>query len=206
MLTQDKLLNYAAELQALAQAGLFYSHDNYDLERFARIREIAAELLAEKSGLSLARAKDIYCCETGYQTPKLETRAALFKGDHILLVRENDGSWSLPGGWCEAGLSPGESARKEVREEAGLESEIVKLIAIQDRAAHNPPPSAHPIAKIFVECRALGGSFTPNSETTGSGWFTLDNLPPLSRDRNTEEQIKLCFDAHRDPDWKAQIE
>ena len=92
-------LEWAMELQALAQAGLEYGRDKYDLERYERIREIAAEMMSEGSGLPLERVKDLFCNEKGYQTPKLETRAAIFQGERILLVQENDGLWSLPGGW-----------------------------------------------------------------------------------------------------------
>lgn len=98
--TRAPWLDWAVELQALAQAGLHYSKDPFDLERFTRVREIAAEMLACRSGLPLEKVKDLFCGETGYQTPKLDTRAAIFQGESILLVRERDGRWSLPGdGW-----------------------------------------------------------------------------------------------------------
>lgn len=95
---EDKILKWAIELQSLAQAGLYYGKDIYDIERFQRIREIASEMVAEKSGLSLEKVNDLFCCETGYQTPKLDTRAAIFQEDKILLVQERNGKWSLPGG------------------------------------------------------------------------------------------------------------
>ena len=99
--TRAPWLDWAVELQALAQAGLHYSKDPFDLERFTRVREIAAEMLACRSGLPLEKVKDLFCGETGYQTPKLDTRAAIFQGENILLVRERDGRWSLPGGWVD---------------------------------------------------------------------------------------------------------
>ena len=98
---RSQLLDWAVELQSLAQAGLFYSKDVYDIERFTRIREIAAEMVGQISELPLEKVKELFCCETGYQTPKLDTRAAIFQGDKILLVRENNGLWSLPGGWVD---------------------------------------------------------------------------------------------------------
>ena len=92
-------LDWAVELQALAQAGLHYGKDPFDIERFQRIRDIAAEMLARGTDLPLETVTDLFCCESGYQTPKLDTRAAVFQNGRILLVRENDGRWSLPGGW-----------------------------------------------------------------------------------------------------------
>lgn len=94
---REKGLQWAMELQSLAQAGLTYGKDPYDLERYRRIREISAEMVAEGSGLPLERVQDLFCGETGYPTPKLDTRAAVFREGKILLVQENDGLWSRPG-------------------------------------------------------------------------------------------------------------
>ena len=135
-------LKWAVELQALAQAGLYYGHDKYDFERYERVREIAAEMAAERTDLPLEKVKELFCNETGYQTPKLDTRAAIFQGEKILLVQENDLRWSLPGGWANVDISVGENTVKEVREEAGLETATRLVIAIQDRNKHNLPLSA----------------------------------------------------------------
>lgn len=199
-------LNWAKELQSLAQAGLFYSKDIYDLERFQRIREIAAEMLTAPSGLPLARVKDLFCNETGYQTPKLDSRAAVFFQNKILLVQENNGLWSLPGGWVDAHLSVSENAVKEVREEAGLDVHPDLVIAVQDRKKHNPEIYAYDICKVFLLCSLLDGSFQPNSETIASGYFSLDDLPPLSENKTTAEQIRMCFDAYHADNWVTQFD
>ena len=194
-------LDWAVELQALAQAGLFYSKDIYDIERFRRIREIAAEMLVSPTGLPKDEIVDLFCNETGYQTPKLDTRAAVFQDEKILLVQEKDGLWSLPGGWVDVNLSVGESAVKEVKEEAGLDVRADFIIAVQDRKKHNPELHAYNITKVFFLCAPLGGSFQPNSETIASSYFALDKLPPLSLNKTTEEQIKMCFDAYHAENW-----
>ena len=67
----EKWLGWAVELQSLAQAGMYYSKDVYDIQRFERIREIAAEMVSEGSGLPVEKVKDLFCCEVGYQTPKI---------------------------------------------------------------------------------------------------------------------------------------
>ena len=198
----DPWLAWAVELQALAQAGLHYGKDRFDLERYERIREIAAELVARQGDIPLEKAKDLFCCETGYQTPKLDTRAAVFRGEEILLVRERDGRWAIPGGWCEYNLSPADNAVKELKEEAGVDAAVRSLIAVQDRDKHNRPICAYKICKIFVRCTATGGQFTPNSETTESRYFGLDELPPLSEEKTTAEQIRMCFDACRAGHWE----
>lgn len=139
---------------------------------------------------------------TDIRRAKLDTRAAIFQDGKILLVKEQ-GGWSLPGGWCDYNQTPASNTVKEAKEEAGLDVEPVKLIAIQDRNLHNFPQYANPICKIFFLCRALGGSFQENIETTESGFFSLEELPALNGDKNTLEQIEMCFDAAADPDWKT---
>ena len=97
----EKWLKWAMEIQSLAQAGLAYTENPYDIERYERLREISAEMVAEKSNISLDKVERLFCNETGYQTPKLDTRAAIFKDNKILLTHENNGTWSLTGGWCD---------------------------------------------------------------------------------------------------------
>lgn len=203
MTQKEKWLDWAVELQSLAQAGLTYGKDQFDLERYARIREISAEMMAYKTGLPLTRVKDLFCNETGYQTPKLDTRAAIFKGDKILLVKENNGKWSLPGGWVDVNVSVKENTVKEVKEEAGLTVTADRIIAVQDRAKHNLPVYAYGVCKIFVLCSVLGGKFEKNIETTESGYFGEDELPALAEEKNTAAQIKLCFEAYRAAHWET---
>lgn len=140
-------LEWAKELQFIAQAGLTYTKDLFDKERFERIREISAEIMSLQSKLPLSEIKDLFCNETGFQTPKLDTRAAIFKDNKILLVEENDGTWSMP-----------------------------------------------------------GGCFHPNIETVGSGYFSLDELPPLSVDKNSYQQIEMCFTARSEKNWQVEFD
>ena len=114
-------IDLIVELQSLAQAGLTYGRDVYDKERYERIRDISAEMMANISDMPPETVKGLFCNETGYQTPKIDTRAAIFKDDKILLVHENNGTWSLPGGWCDVNVSVTENTIKEVKEEAGLD-------------------------------------------------------------------------------------
>ena len=196
-------LQWAVELQSLAQAGLFYGKDPFDRERYERIREISAEMIAHKGDIPPGKVKDLFCCETGYQTPKLDCRAAIFQNDKILLVRESNGTWSLPGGWVDVNTSVMESTIKEAKEEAGLDVTANLVIAVQDREKHNLPVYAYKVCKVFVLCTAVGGSFQPNIETTESRYFGPEELPPLATEKNTEEQVLMCFDAYRSPNWKT---
>lgn len=196
----QKWLGWAVELQSLAQAGLTYGKDVYDRGRYERIREISAEMVAHMSEIPLEKVRDLFCNETGYQTPKIDTRAAIFEGEKILLVQENNGTWALPGGWCDVNVSVGENTVKEVREEAGLDVTADRIIAVQDRAKHNLPAYAYGICKIFVQCTVIGGRFEANSETTGYGYFSETELPKLATEKNTVRQIQMCFAAYRAKD------
>ena len=199
-------LEWAKELQFIAQAGLTYTKDPFDKERFERVREIAAEIISLQGRLPLAQVKDLFCNETGFQTPKLDTRAAIFKDDKILLVEENDGTWSLPGGWVDVMETVKSNTVKEVKEEAGLDVEAVRVIALHDRNLHNQPPYAYNVCKVFVLCEVKGGCFHPNIETIGSGYFGLDELPPLSADKNSYQQIEMCFAARSDKNWQVEFD
>ena len=203
---EPQWLIWAKELQAIAQAGLAYSRDPYDLERFRSIRELSARIVSEHTGLDKTVVEGLFCNETGYQTPKIDVRGAVFRGDGILLVRETtDGCWSLPGGWAEPHLSLRENVEREVREEAGLTVEACQLIALLDRKRHNEPEKPFPygVYKAFVLCRHVGGVFAPNIETQDSGFFPMSTLPSLSTGRTSAAQVELCFQAREAEDWQT---
>lgn len=200
----EKWLEWAIEIQSLAQAGLTYTDNVYDIERYERLREISAEIISEKSNINLEKVKDLFCNETGYQTPKVDTRAAIFKGNKILLTHENNGTWSLPGGWCDVLESVKSNTEKEVKEETGLDVEATKIISIQDRNKHNKPVYAYGVCKVFVMCNVIGGKFTKNIETTETQYFSLNELPEnLAEEKTNQEQIEMCFKAYNDKNWQT---
>lgn len=202
---RDQVLEWAKELQSLAQAGLFYGKDVFDRERYQRIREISAEMLAVRADIPAEKISGLFCEDVGYQTPKVDTRAAIVRDGKILLVCEK-GRWSMPGGWCEFNLSPMDNVVKEVREEAGLDVTVTKLIAVQDRDKHHQPPYAYGVVKIFYQCEVLGGAFVRNIETTDSGYFSPEDLPPLALEKCCEDQIRLCLEACGCEHWSAQFD
>ena len=197
----DRWLHWANELQSLAQAGIYYGSNVYDRERYERIQEIATEITAHMTDLPLEKARELFASDSGYLTPKLDTRAAIFDDEgRILLVREASGMWALPGGWVDVDQSVLENAVKEVREEAGLTVRADRLAAVLDRDKHNTPRYGRKIILCFVLCTVLGGQFRPNTETTESGYFPLDALPePLALQKTTPEELRLCHEAWLDP-------
>ena len=191
---EPKWLEWAKQLQSIAQAGLTYSKDIFDLERFEMIRDISVEIMAHHTNTSKSIIKDLFANETGYATPKVDIRSAVFKDNKILMVKEKtDGKWSLPGGWGDIGLTPGEVAVKEVKEESGFEVQATKLIGVFDMKCHPHPPYPYHVYKMLIQCEIIGGEPKGGIETSDVGFFAEDQLPPLSITRITESQIKLAF-------------
>jgi ADP-ribose pyrophosphatase YjhB (NUDIX family) len=194
-------LAWGRELQAMAQTGLSFSRDEYDLERYRRLRILAAEMLAAGSGAPLEQITDLFARDVGYPTPKVDVRGAVFREERILLVREvSDGRWTLPGGWADVNQTPRESVEREIREESGFEARAFKLAAVWDYRrqghAHRHPYS---IYKLFFLCELTGGEARGSVETSAVDFFALDALPELSRGRANEAQIARMFAHRSDP-------
>ena len=195
-----KWLEWAKQLQSIAQAGLTYSKDVYDLERFELIRNISVEMISQQADIDKTVIKDLFANETGYATPKVDIRSVVFKDNKILMVREKtDGNWSLPGGWGDIGLTPSEVAVKEVKEEAGIDVKVIKLISVLDKKCHPHPYSLYHVYKIFIQCEIIGGQPKEGIETSAVDFFAENELPSLSVARNTESQIQLAFKHLHNP-------
>ena len=195
-LFEPKWLSYAKKLQAIAQAGLAYSENHYDLERFEEIRKISFSIISDYTNMEKEKVQELFANENGYPTPKVDVRAVVFKENKILMVKERiDGKWALPGGWADNDLSLKENLIKEAQEEAGAEITPKRIIAVLDRKKHNTPPMPFGIYKIFVECELHHMDFQHNIETSHAAFFSKTDLPRLSEGRNTEKQIMMCFNA-----------
>jgi ADP-ribose pyrophosphatase YjhB (NUDIX family) len=193
---KTKWLEWVSELQSIAQSGLTFSENHYDLDRYQQIRDLTVKILHEYTEIDHKKIRELFANETGYQTPKVDIRAAVFKDDKILMVREKiDGRWSLPGGWADVNTSVSESAERECLEEAGAKVRSKRIIAIHTADRHNDFPYPYTIYKIFVECDFLEIEFAENTETYGSEFFSLEELPELSTERNNFEQVRMCFEA-----------
>jgi ADP-ribose pyrophosphatase YjhB (NUDIX family) len=193
-------LEWIKQVYAVAQWGLTYSKDPFDLERYEVLRELSVEMMADFTELDKAKITELFAHEIGYVTPKVDVRGVVFREDKILMVQERwDGRWSLPGGWADIGLSPAEVAAKEVHEEAGFEVKPTKMLAMLDKKFYAHPTSPYHIYKIFIRCEITGGEARTSLESTGVQFYALDNLPDLSLHRNTREQLDLLFAHHQDP-------
>jgi ADP-ribose pyrophosphatase YjhB (NUDIX family) len=197
---EPRWLELTRELQSIAQAGLAYSRDPFDLQRFARLKEIWAELAAMRSCESRERILELFETESGYPTPKVDVRGGVFRDGRILLVRERrDRRWALPGGWADVNQSPAECVEREIAEESGYLARAIKLVAVWDYRLHNAAARRHcAVYKLFFNCELLGGIPAPNPETDAAEFFAADALPELSVGRSTRQQILRMFEhSHR---------
>ena len=194
------LLAWAREVQAIAQTGLAFSPDEYDRERYTQLQHLAQRVLHTELGAPEALAAGFWRHESGYATPKVDVRGAVFRGAQVLLVRErSDGRWTVPGGWVDVNDTPSGAVVREVREESGYEVRAVKLAALVDRNRHPHPPAVHHIYKLLFVCALEGGAPFCGAETDAVDFFALDALPELSTGRILGAQIERLYRHHLEP-------
>ena len=206
---QSKWLEWAQQIQAIAQKGLLYSKNTYQIEDYKLLRNIAAEIISNHTRIEQSEILDLLVQEIGYPTPKVGVFAAVFEDDKILLVKErSDGLWTLPGGFAEVGESPGEVAVRETFEESGYEVKPVKLLSAYDNnnSKHGHTPFLQGLYKLIFQCEIVGGSPTPSIETEEVGFFAEDNIPELSLGRILPNQITKLFEHYRNPNLAAEFD
>ena len=192
-------LGLARELYTLSQAGLAYSKNDFDLERYRRLQAISAEIIAAQAGLKKEAILESFSLQHGYPTPKVDVRGAVVRDGKILLVQEvTDGCWSLPGGWADLGESPREMVEREVFEESGLTVQAVKVIGVYDACRFEPLEFWHAYKIVFL-CEVIRGEPTPSMETPAVDFFCPEKLPPLSKNRTTQPIITEIFAHLADP-------
>lgn len=202
-----KWIKWAQTLQAEAQSGLAYATNPFDIERYEKLRDLSVEIMNTYTEAGMDKVRSMFANETGYQTPKVDVRGAVVKQGKILLVQEklNDDCWSLPGGWADVGLSLKENIEKEVREEAGLDTKAIRLVAIYNwlKSYKDAPFSMY---KMVMLCEPVGaGHFADNAETENAAYFALGELPPLTR-KVSRDLIARCLSAAKDWDYTPYIE
>ena len=206
-MTNPQWLDWVQRLQAIAQNGLTFAANAFDMDRYQAVRQIAAEMAVAGSDASIERIRELFFGEEGYATPKVDVRGVVFHENKMLLVKErSDGGWTLPGGWADIGDSPSESVTREIREESGYQTRATKLLAFYDRNKHPHTPFVHHVYKAFFLCELLGGEATTSTETLAVGFFARDEIPPLSIRRVTHSQIARFFEHHDHPDWPTDFD
>jgi ADP-ribose pyrophosphatase YjhB (NUDIX family) len=191
---EPQWLSIAREVRAIAQTGLAFTADGFDLQRYERLRELAALLLAQGSAAEQEPILELLRQEKGYATPKVDVRGAAFEDGRVLMVREiSDGKWTLPGGWADINQTAGECVVREIAEESGFKARALKLAAVYDYQRRNPPRHIDSIYKMFFICEIVGGAARASDETSEVAFFPRNELPPLSLGRTTAAQIDRMF-------------
>jgi ADP-ribose pyrophosphatase YjhB (NUDIX family) len=203
-------LTWAREIQALAQTGLSFSKDPYDLDRYAALRRLSARIMAEHTGARHERIEGLFDGEAGYATPKVGVRGAVFDAaGRILMVREvvDEHRWTLPGGWADVNQTPAQSVVREVFEESGYRVRTVKLAAVWDRARQAQPPMAFSVIRMFFVCTLEGGEPATSLETSEVGWFAESDIPAdLSLRRTLPHHISRMFAHWRNPSLATEFD
>ena len=195
---EPQWLRIAREVRAIAQTGLAFNADGFDHQRYQRLRELAALLMAQGSATEHESILELLRQEKGYATPKIDVRGAAFQDGRVLMVREiSDGKWTLPGGWADVNQTAGECVVREIAEESGFTARALKLAAVYDYQKRNPSPHIDSIYKMFFICEIVGGAASASNETSEVAFFPRNELPPLSLGRTTAAQIDRMFE-HRE--------
>lgn len=194
-----KWMEWAQEIYSLSQSGLTYSGNEYDIERYKRLQQITAEMIASQSKLEKEAVLESFTMQAGYITPKVDVRGAVVKDGKILLIQERaDDRWAMPGGWADLGNSPKSVAEREVWEESGYRVKAEKVVAVIDANRIEPFEFYHAYKLIFL-CTLLEGEPRTSHETLAVDFFSPDDLPPLSLYRTNEDMIKEVFAHLQDP-------
>lgn len=207
-MTNQELIRWAQQIQALTQNGMAYTSNPFDQQRYQQLRQIAEEMMSAATGAELSEVASVFEAQSGYATPKLDVRGVIFKDNKILLVRElvDKGNWTLPGGWVDTNEPLSEAAEREVREEAGMIVKARKLAAVYDRNRHGHPPYPFHAYKFFVLCDLIAEATPDPLETDEPTFFAADRLPTLSLARVTAEEIQRMFVHLNAPDLPTEFD
>ena len=191
---QKDFLDLLDQLRSIAQLGLNYSKDPYDLERYHRLMDLACGAYGDFTGLEPGVIRERFGRELGYITPKLGVQGALFDADGNLLLeqRKDDALWGLPSGWVEAGESPGTALIREFEEEAGLQVEPVKVIGFYTRLPgeyRQPHSSVH----VLYLCRCLGGTLRKSHESLDMVYADPAVIRDWHKDHRAQAEAALQY-------------
>lgn len=196
-----KHITWARKIQSIAQIGLEYTADSYDRERYEELRGLAAEMMSEAADIPAEQWVGVFRNETGYATPKVDVRGAVFQDAKVLLTREaSDGRWSLPGGWADVNDPPSKAVERELQEETGYNVRCTKLAAVLDRDLHfHEDQRPFHSYKLMFLCEIKGKAAVLCHDILEAAFFPVDDLPPLSMHRTLPGHIELMYRHHLDP-------
>jgi ADP-ribose pyrophosphatase YjhB (NUDIX family) len=194
-------LTWINKIKAISQIGRNYSKNEFDLERYEQLSDIADAMYSRISDEPIDKIKNFFIPDTGYATAKVDLRAGIFENDQILLVREKrDQKWAMPGGWADIGETPLQGIAREVFEETGYRVRVHRLISIRDQSLHGYQPR-YPVHvyKMFFLCEIIGGGPSENMEIEELSFFPLNSIPELSTGTTLKEDIHRSYEYFQNP-------
>jgi ADP-ribose pyrophosphatase YjhB (NUDIX family) len=207
-MNNSELLTLITQLRSVADIGLLYAKNEYDIERYTELQHISTQMLDKVTDFGTETVKMLFPQAQDYPTAKVDIRGILLSPDNkILLAREStDGKWSLPGGWGDIGYSPKEVIIKEFKEETGLDIIPKRLLAIFDKKMHPHPPQPFYVYKMVFFCKAISLTLNKGFDVLDVQYFDIDQLPELSEDRILKSQIELLYHKVISGDTNVQVD
>ncbi len=121
------------------------------------------------------------CGRTHFVDPKVAVGLLIEVGRRLLLVRRSQdpqqGKWSIPAGFMDAGEDPMRAAQREGLEETGLQVEITGL---QDIYPRSDDDGGGADMLIVYRAAVTGGELRPGDDASEVGYFAADDLPKLA--------------------------
>jgi ADP-ribose pyrophosphatase YjhB (NUDIX family) len=218
--TQQDLVRWSEALSGIARTGLGFTESLYERERFEEVLAVAADI-AHAAGGDFDH--DVQIEEwlgqvgqgvPGYVTPKVAVAAIVGddQGRMLFVQRADSGIWLYPTGWADIGYSASEVVVKEVREETGIECEVVRFVGLLDGLRLGF--TRVPMYLLQFHCRMTGGELKAHPlECADVGFFAEDELPwpiagfniwgPQAYAAIRGEEIVPFFDRPRDQPWQG---
>lgn len=209
--TDEKYLDWfeiAKRLKTISQAGKFFAKDDYERKRHEDIEAVCAQITSHHTRQPVETVTRLLQQDSGYPSPKVDCRGVAFRDDKVLLVLETaDGGWTLPGGWCDQGLTPAQNVQREFREESGYNVRVLRPLAIFDRDNQGHTPSyMFSIYKLFFLCEIIGGAPKTSNETSDIRFFGMNEIPPLSKGRTLEGQLHRFYEQYKTGDLTVDFD
>lgn len=207
-LNAEEQLDLVKRLKSIADIGLVYAESDYSEERYQEVRQISLQLMAQISGTELKTLDNFFLPEKDYPTVKVDVRGfVLNEQNEILMAKERlDNKWTIPGGWADVGDTPSEAVLKEIKEETGYEAEVCRLLAIYDKRCHPHPPQPFYIYKLIFLCNITGGVQKHGYDMEAVGFFKINELPELSKDRILSSQLQQLYELAKQEGSKVHID
>lgn len=179
--TAGELHLIADKLRSIADLGLHFAQNDYDRDRYRRVRSLSARLVASIKERATADAMPECWEPLLHATPFVAAEAAVLRDGRILLIKREDNClWAMPGGATEVGETWAESVVRELREETGVQGNATELLGVFDSRLWRSRAKQQIYVSVWLVELDEQQIPVAGPETTGVGFFAENALPDLS--------------------------